>query len=132
MIFQCQSKRMNLQINSPAGLHVELVSTPESGAGLSSGDALLDRLHAPRTYALHIQEAGQTGPARVIPVAGRGGMRLARWQIWTVGGREVLSVYFEINAAGHDLDQWIHYDLHSGVELGRSLGDEPRLDTPGA
>lgn len=132
MIFQSQSKRMNLQIKSSAGFHVELVSTPEAGAAVSTGDALLDRLRAPRTYALHIHEAGQTGSARVIPVAGRGGMRLARWQIWTVDGREVLSAYFEINAAGHDLDQWIHYDLHSGLELGRSLGEEPQLDTPAA
>ncbi|GEM_PF-2398577 len=46
-----------------------------------------------------------------------GGMRLERRELNRQGRKKILSDYFVMNSLGHDLDQWVHYDLRTGKKL---------------
>jgi hypothetical protein len=113
-------------------LRVSLVSTPlptdQSEGERVGGDPLLAQLHTPRQYCLEIVDPVDRALDKTIPVPGTAGMRLARWKIATIQTGKVLSAYFYINSAGHDLDTWIHFDLETGQVLGMNPGDESDPD----
>jgi hypothetical protein len=78
-----------------------------------------------RMYSLKINDPSGKYPNRIIPLTDMGttpgGITLSDWKITQDDNQSVLSVYLSVNMMGHDLDQWIHYDLMTGKELGRSV-----------
>lgn len=72
-----------------------------------------------RRYFLHLRD--NKGCEKKILAADlsttSGGMGVERWEINRQGRKKVLSVYFVMNILGHDLDQWVHYDLRNGEVL---------------
>lgn len=95
-------------------------------------DPLLKALNTNRVYSLKIYDPSGKYPSRIIQLADMGttlgGITLCDWRITQKDNRPVLSVYLCVNMVGHDLDQWIHYDLITGKELGRSIN---QLTFPG-
>lgn len=52
-------------------------------------------------------------------------MGLETWELNWDSDRPVISVYLQISILGHDLDQWVHFDLETGDKLEdfKSLGE---------
>ncbi len=77
------------------------------------------------TYSLRVIFLSENRDELNIPVADfsrmGGGVRLSKWKIKRRGKQVILSAYYFISAMGHDLDQWIHYDLETGKEIGRTI-----------
>jgi hypothetical protein len=109
-------------------LLVTLISSPlpadPSGSQAVQGDPLLARLRAPRQYSLKVVDPSGCAAEKILPVPGTGALTLARWKISVIHGRRLLSAFFYINSAGHDLDTWIHFDLETGQVLGMHPGSE--------
>lgn len=72
-------------------------------------------------YHLHITDPSGVRPEQKILVAdlsqSGGGFRLRKWKIQKRDGRRVLRVYLETSIMGHDLDQWVTYDLETGERI---------------
>jgi hypothetical protein len=49
------------------------------------------------------------------------GIGLKRWKVTEKGALRVLSAFLEISILGHELDQWRHYDLATGNDLGNDF-----------
>lgn len=79
---------------------------------------------APGQYFLRVMDRSGYTREKRIPVEAKSGMTLARWKITRLEPHPILSVYFYISSAGHDLDGWFHYDLITGQKLGMNQGDE--------
>jgi hypothetical protein len=47
----------------------------------------------------------------------QGGMTLVNYEVSQRGEQQVLSAFFYINIMGHDLDQWLHFDLETGARI---------------
>ncbi len=81
-----------------------------------------------RMYSLKINDPSGKYPDRIIQLADMGttpgGITLSNWKITQDNNQSVLLVNLSVNMMGHDLDQWIHYDLLTGKELRRST-DQP-------
>ena len=97
-------------------------------------DPLSKALTKNRVYSLKIHDPSGKYPSRTIQLADMGttlgGITLSDWRITQEDNQSVLSVYLSVNMMGHDLDQWIHYDLMTGKELGRSVNQStfPRTE----
>ena len=81
-----------------------------------------------RLFSLKVSDPSGKYPDRTILLADMGktpgGITLAEWKTTPDdNGRDILSVYLHVSMSGHELDQWIHYDLMTGKELGRSVDD---------
>jgi hypothetical protein len=87
-------------------------------------DPLWKALNTNRMYSLKVNDPSGKYPNRTIPLADMGkaigGITLSNWKVTHHKDQAVLSVCLRVNMMGHDLDQWIHYDLATGKELGRS------------
>lgn len=46
-----------------------------------------------------------------------GGMTLVNYEISSRDAQQILSTFFYINIMGHDLDQWLHFDLETGSKI---------------
>ena len=46
-----------------------------------------------------------------------GGMTLVNYEVSRRGEQQILSAFFYINIMGHDLDQWLHFDLRTGKRI---------------
>jgi hypothetical protein len=46
-----------------------------------------------------------------------GGMTLVNYEVSRHGEQQILSAFFYINIMGHDLDQWLHFDLGTGARI---------------
>ena len=46
-----------------------------------------------------------------------GGMTLVNYEVSQRGSQRIISAFFYINIMGHDLDQWIHFDLATGEKV---------------
>lgn len=55
-----------------------------------------------------------------------GGMTLVNYEIsQNENGHDILSAFFYVNIMGHDLDQWIHFDLTTGEQIPNAAGLRP-------
>jgi hypothetical protein len=68
-------------------------------------------------YTLVVQQEG--GVERRIDLGRikQGGMTLVNHEVSQQGRQRILSVFFYINILGHDLDQWLHFDLDTGARV---------------
>jgi hypothetical protein len=93
-------------------LRVRLQETKSSNAGPYS------------SYHLVIEDI-ETDEKKVVFVADLermgGGISLKQWKVTKKGTLTVLSAFLEISILGHDLDQWRHYDLATGNDLGNDF-----------
>lgn len=73
---------------------------------------------ADRTWMFNLLVSGDIERAFYLARIKNGGMTLVNYEIsQDVGGRNILSAFFYVNIMGHDLDQWIHFDLATGEQI---------------
>lgn len=72
-------------------------------------------------YHLKVEGLPDGQPEKLILVADLremgGGMRMLKSLVHQPDGRTIISVYLEVSIMGHDLDQWVHYDLETGERI---------------
>jgi len=73
---------------------------------------------ADRTWTFHLLLSGDVERTFYLARIKNGSMTLVNYEISRNGdGRDVLSAFFYVNIMGHDLDQWIHFDLATGEQI---------------
>ena len=73
---------------------------------------------ADRTWTFNLLVSGDIERAFYLARIKNGGMTLVNYEISRdSGGRNILSAFFYVNIMGHDLDQWIHFDLATGEQI---------------
>lgn len=73
---------------------------------------------ADRTWTFNLILSGDIEKAFYLARIKNGGMTLVNYEISQNGnGQDVLSAFFYVNIMGHDLDQWIHFDLATGEQI---------------
>ncbi len=72
---------------------------------------------ADRTWTFNLILSGDVERAFYLARIKNGSMTLVNYEINQDGKRRVLSAFFYVNIMGHDLDQWIHFDLESGEQI---------------
>jgi hypothetical protein len=70
-----------------------------------------------RDYHLFVRD--DDGAEKRIEVAriDHGGMRLVGYEASWRGDDRILSAFFCISILGHELDQWLHFDLRTGRQV---------------
>lgn len=83
---------------------------------------------ADRTWTFNLLLSGDVERAFYLARIKNGSMTLVNYEISQNGdGHDVLSAFFYVNIMGHDLDQWIHFDLVTGEQIPNYIG--PRQKT---
>lgn len=59
-----------------------------------------------------------------------GSMTLVNYEVKQIGGRDVLSAFFYVNIMGHDLDEWMHFDLAAGEQISLDGSKQPAMRAP--
>jgi hypothetical protein len=73
---------------------------------------------ADRTWMFNLLVSGDIERTFYLARIKNGGMTLVTYEISRDGGgRNILSAFFYVNIMGHDLDQWIHFDLATGEQI---------------
>lgn len=91
-------------------------------------------------YSLRVHDESGKARDRLLFVAdlthSTGGFTLDRWRINRLARRPILSAFLFVNLLGHDLDQWVHYDLETSEKLDREraarIEEDMRHQSPGA
>jgi hypothetical protein len=72
-------------------------------------------------YYLEIHDPTGKYPTQNILIADLrrmgGGIALDTWEEVKYEGVDYLSLYLELSILGHDLDQWVHYNLLTGEKV---------------
>ncbi|GAB4488392.1 MAG: hypothetical protein Fur0016_00790 [Anaerolineales bacterium] len=73
---------------------------------------------AEQTWIFSLVVSGDSEQTFYLARIKNGGMTLVNYEINKNGdGHDVLSAFLYVNIMGHDLDQWIHFDLETGQQL---------------
>lgn len=82
-------------------------------------NAKLERTKAAdRTWTFNLIVSGDVERTFYLARIKNGGMTLVNYEMSKNGdGHDVLSAFFYVNIMGHDLDQWIHFDLATGEQI---------------
>jgi len=90
---------------------------------------------ADRTWTFNLVLSGDIERTFYLARIKNGSMTLVNYEISRNGnGHDILSAFFYVNIMGHDLDQWIHFDLATGeqmpnyIGLRQKTGKNPELD----
>lgn len=72
---------------------------------------------ADRTWTFNLIVSGDVEMTFYLARIKNGSMTLVNYEVNQDGGRDILSAFFYVNIMGHDLDQWIHFDLATGEQI---------------
>lgn len=73
---------------------------------------------ADRTWTFNLILSGDVERTFYLASIKNGSMTLVNYEVSQNGsGHDVLSAFFYVNIMGHDLDQWIHFDLATGEQI---------------
>jgi hypothetical protein len=74
---------------------------------------------APYRWDYYLIVHGDDGVEKRIEVAriDHGGMDLVNYETSWRGDDHILSAFFYISILGHELDQWLHFDLRTGRQV---------------
>ncbi len=72
---------------------------------------------ADHTWNFNLIVSGEVERTFYLARIKNGSMTLVNYELSQNGKRPVLSAFFYVNIMGHDLDQWIHFDLETGEQI---------------
>lgn len=73
---------------------------------------------ADRTWTFNLLLSGDVERTFYLARIKNGSMTLVNYEVSKNSeGHAVLSAFFYVNIMGHDLDQWIHFDLTTGEQI---------------
>ncbi len=73
---------------------------------------------ADRTWTFNLVLSGDIERTFYLARIKNGGITLVNYEIsQNRSGHDILSAFFYVNILGHDLDQWIHFDLATGEQI---------------
>lgn len=78
---------------------------------------------AERAWVYHLVVSGEVEKRFYLARIKDGSMTLVQHEIRAgENGRRILAALFYVNVLGHDLDQWIYFDLESGEQISEPQG----------
>ncbi len=73
---------------------------------------------ADRAWTFNLLVSGEVERTFYLARIKNGSMTLVNYEVSkNSDGHDVLSAFFYVNIMGHDLDQWIHFDLATGDQI---------------
>jgi len=72
---------------------------------------------AEHTWNFNLIVSGEVERTFYLARIKNGSMTLVNYELNQDGQRRVLSAFFYVNIMGHDLDQWIHFNLETGEQI---------------
>lgn len=90
--------------------------TSRLSEGVEQPESAFDKIE---DYFLEVIDYPQEGMTRRIIVNehSQGGFGLEKWEYVEKDGTPCLRVYLQVSIMGHELDQWVTYDLETGERL---------------
>lgn len=86
---------------------------------------------AERAWIYHLVVSGEVEKRFYLARIREGSMTLVQHEIRAgENGRRILSALFYVSVLGHDLDQWIHFDLESGEQIPEPDGFPAAVKVP--
>ncbi len=81
---------------------------------------------ADHTWTFNLILSGDAEKTFYLARIKNGGMTLVNYEISrNRNGHDILSAFFYVNIMGHDLDQWIHFDLTTGEQIPNAADIRP-------
>ena len=70
-------------------------------------------------YYLDVEGWPEPGARKRITIAEgtHGGFMMEKWELQRRDGRDVLAVFLLVMIMGHDLEQWMYYDMETGGRI---------------
>lgn len=72
---------------------------------------------ADRTWTFNLIVSGEVERTFYLARIKNGSMTLVNYEINQNGKQQILSAFFYVNIMGHDLDEWMHFDLETGEQI---------------
>lgn len=86
---------------------------------------------AERAWIYHLVLSGEIEKSMYVARIKKGGMTLVNYEISRDGnGRRILAALFYVHTLGHDLDQWVYFDLETGEQISEQSGGQPAIKLP--
>jgi hypothetical protein len=81
---------------------------------------------AERTWVFNLILSGEVEKTFYLAQIKNGGMTLVNYEFSQNEEQEILSAFFYVNIMGHDLDEWMHFDVETGAQVPHYINPRQR------